>query len=471
MVSQKFLLAACLIALLDACNPATEKKETATENNGSAERWLTKADGSVLLQKETVSGAVAGEGIPELKIDTAASFQTIDGFGYTLTGGSAALIHSLPDAQRKALLDELFGTGENAIGISYLRLSIGASDLSDKVFSYADLPAGQKDTSLAGFSMTEDEKHLIPLLKEIIAIQPHIKFMGTPWSPPAWMKSNDSSKGGSLLPIYYGAYARYLVKYIDAMASNGIMIDAITPQNEPLHPGNNPSMLMLPAEQAAFIGQHLGPAFKKAGIRTKIVTYDHNCDHVDYPLMVLSDATARPYIDGAAFHLYAGDIDSIAAVQRLYPDKNLYFTEQWTGAKGTFSGDLLWHIRHVIIGSLRNGSKVALEWNLAADSKYEPHTPGGCTECKGALTIDGAVTRNVAYYIIAHASKFVPAGSVRVQSGKLDGIWQVAFKRPDNRIAVIVLNETENNRKISLRRGERKLLVDLPPSSVATYLW
>ncbi len=291
------------------------------------------------------------------------------------------------------------------------------------------------------FNLSRDTIHLIPLLKQILAINPTIKLMATPWSPPTWMKTNHNSMGGSLIPQYYRSYARYLVKYIQAMKAKGIAIDALTIQNEPQHGGNNPSMLMTASEQAIFIKAHLGPLFKQHAVKTKIVIWDHNCDHPEFPIHVLNDADANQYIDGSAFHLYAGDIAALSTVKNAHPSKNIYFTEQWTGSKGSFDGDLKWHVKNVLLGALQNHSKIVLEWNLANDGSFGPHTPGGCTECKGALTIDGStVTRNVAYYIIAHAAKFVPPGSVRVQSNRTRNIESVAFLTPKGDTILILLN-------------------------------
>ncbi|OGX91934.1 hypothetical protein BEN49_03855 [Hymenobacter coccineus] len=268
-------------------------------------------------------------------MDAAQKFQSIDGFGYCLTGGSAQLLRAMSAPARAKLLQELFGTAGSAIGVSYLRLSIGASDLDAQVFSYDDLPAGETDPTLAKFSLAPDEKDLIPVLKEILAISPNIKLMGSPWSPPTWMKTNGNSKGGSLKPEFYDAYARYFVKYIQGMKTHGIRLDAVTVQNEPLHPGNNPSLLMEAADQAVFIGKALGPAFKAAKLDTKIICYDHNADRPDYPITVLDDATARPYVDGSAFHLYRGEIGALEQVHAKYPNKNLYFTEEWVGPPAT----------------------------------------------------------------------------------------------------------------------------------------
>lgn len=436
--------------------------------------WITKGDKSVLLQKQTVSLAFNTEAnnFTNIEVDSASKFQTVDGFGYTLTGGSATLINQMDSPSKSSLLTELFGNGTDAIGISYLRISIGASDLSASVFSYDDMPAGQTDPTLANFSLSLDTVDLIPVLKQILTINPQIKIMGSPWSAPVWMKNNGSSIGGNLQPQYYSVYAQYFVKYIQAMAAKGIRIDAITPQNEPQHGGNNPSMVMSATEQADFIKNHLGPAFQVAGISTKIIVWDHNCDNPNYPISILNDAAAKPFIDGSAFHLYAGEIGVLSGVKAAHPDKNLYFTEQWTGANGSFDGDLKWHLKNVIIGSMRNWSKIALEWNLASDPSYGPHTPGGCTECKGAITINASVvSRNVGYYIIAHASKFVPAGSVRIASTTGVSLHSVAFVRPDGKKVLIVLNDSGSSTSFNIKYKGKWAVTSLGGATVGTYVW
>ncbi|MBL7702516.1 MAG: glucosylceramidase [Ferruginibacter sp.] len=443
-----------------------------TPATNDVDMWLTKPDQSALLQKQTgtLSFVSTVNSYPVINVDSATSYQSIDGFGYTLTGGSAYQINRMDAASRAALLNELFST--SAMGISYLRVSIGASDLSAEVFSYNDMPVGMTDPTLANFSLSKDTVDVIPVLKEILAINPNIKIMGSPWSPPVWMKSNGSSIGGSLLTVYYGAYAKYFVKYIQAMQAKGIRIDAVTIQNEPQHGGNNPSMLMSATEQANFIKNNLGPEFATAGITTKIIVWDHNCDNPNYPISVLNDAAAKQFIDGSAFHLYAGDISALSAVKTAHPDRNLYFTEQWTGASGSFDGDLKWHIKNVIIGSMRNWSKIALEWNLASDATYGPHTPGGCTECKGALMVNGTlVQRNVGYYIIAHASKFVPAGSVRIQSNLITNLPNVAFKTPAGKKVLIVVNESGVAEGFNIGYKGKYVFTSLNAGAVATYIW
>lgn len=435
--------------------------------------WLTKGDESAKLQQQPPVKFVNNtNSFQNIEIDDTQKFQYIDGFGYTLTGGSVEVINRLPSSKKKALLNELFGNDKNSVSISYLRLSIGASDLDGEVFSYDDLPEGQTDVSLSKFSLAKN-KELIVMLKEILVINPKIKIIATPWSAPVWMKDNGKSKGGSLKPEFYEAYARYFVKYIHEMRKEGITIDAVTPQNEPLHPGNNPSMYMPSDKQRDFIKGYLGPAFRKNNIKTKIVVYDHNCNKPEYALDILKDPDANQYIDGSAFHLYEGDISALSTVHDAFPDKNLYFTEQWTGSKGTFSEDLNWHMKNVIIGSMRNWSKTALEWNLANDAEYGPHTDGGCTECKGAITVSDSenFTRNVGYYIVAHASKFIPAGSQRIASTQTLYLSTAAFRTPAGKTVLIVQNDNKGIENFNIKFAGKIATVNIPGQSAATYIF
>lgn len=472
------------IALLAACKKSNTQSSTATttppvvtppiSTSSDMDYWLTTGDRSSLLAKQTtaITFSTTTSSLPTITVDSTITYQTIDGFGYTLTQGSAYVINQLPSSTKASLLNELFGNSESSIGISYLRIGIGATDLSSIVYTYNDLASGQTDLTLSSFSLAKDMADVIPLLKEILAINPNIKILATPWTAPVWMKDNNSSIGGSLQAQYYDVYARYFVKYIQAMKAQGITIDAVTPQNEPLHGGNNPSLVMTAAQQTSFIKNNLGPAFAANNITTKIIAYDHNCDRPDYPLEVLNDVTARQYVDGAAFHLYAGDISALLQIHSAYPTKNVYFTEQYTASSGTFAGDLKWHLKNVVIGSTRNWSKVALEWNLANDPSYGPHTVGGCTTCLGALTINtGTVNRNVAYYIIAHVSKFVPTGSIRIASDNYGNIQTVAFLRPDGKKVLVVLNDNTSTQTFAIRYKNKWATTSLLAGAVATYIW
>lgn len=436
--------------------------------------WLTDADRGILFEQQApVSFVKSNKDSNLIIIDPLTRYQSIDGFGFALTGGSAQHIRHMSAGARAALLQELFSRKEKGIGTSYLRVSIGASDLNDHVFSYDDLGPGQTDTDLVHFDLGPDKDDVIPVLKEILAINPRIKILASPWSPPTWMKDNHDTRGGSLLPAYYEAYAHYFVRYIQAMASYGIRINAITVQNEPLHPGNNPSLLMLPAQQGEFVKNHLGPAFRRSGIRTKIIIYDHNADRPDYPMSILSDSAAARYIDGSAFHLYGGDISALSTVHNAFPNKNLYFTEQWVGAPGNYKRDIGEHIDKLIVGATRNWCRNVIEWNLAADPYNQPHTDrGGCDRCLGAVTIDGdSVKRNPAYYIIAHAAKWVVPGSIRLATDSSETLPNVAFATPEGKTVLIVLNKSRQAQSFSIGMGRRRAAMTLAAGAVATYVW
>jgi len=474
----KSRLVRCICVLVLTIAPASLRGQ----ERGDIQLWLTNADKSAVFEKQqpplhfSKIKTKSPDPIqnPAIAIDDHKKFQTIDGFGFALTGGSAQHLAHMDSAKRSALLHELFGLDGGSIGISYLRISIGSSDLNDHVYSYDDLPAGQTDPELAKFNLDPDRAELIPVLKEILAINPKIEILGSPWSPPPWMKSNDNVKGGKLKPEYYAAYANYFVKYIERMRAEGIEIAAITVQNEPLNDKNTPSMLMSATEEADFIKDNLGAAFKAAHIRTKIILYDHNCNVPEYPLSILKDPRANRYVDGSGFHLYEGQIEAMSEVHNAFPRKNLYFTE-YMAVEPTESAriSIAKPVEGTFIGALQNWSRNVLLWNLAANSSFEPHTNnGGCPICQGAVTIDGnEVTRNLSYYAMAHFSKFVRPGSVRVASTSSPALPNVAFKAPGGKVVLIVVNHGKAEQTFDVLYCGRMFKTELKSGSVGTYVW
>ena len=471
-----------LLLSLAALAPLSVRAQT------DASLWLTRPDRSALLQLQspipsTTATATATAQI--IDVDPSTTFQTMDGFGFALTGGSAQLLMHMDAAKRSTLLHEFFAPSDpsaskpDSIGVSYLRLTIGSSDMNGNVFSYDDIPLTDTDTSMSHFSLAPDEADVIPILKQILALNPTIKILASPWSAPLWMKTNRAAQGGVLKPEFFQAYALYLTKYVQAMHAHGITIDTLTVQNEPLNEKNTPSMLMLSPEQDEFIKTDLGPAFKQAGIKTRIVLYDHNLDHPLYALAILRDPAAAKYIDGSGFHLYGGTVDAMTQVHDAFPKKNIYFTEQSiTQRDNTGPLHITRPVAEVIIGVSRNWSKNILLWNLAADPNNGPHTNnGGCGGCSGAITIDGDnVSRNVAFYTLAHASKFVPAGSVRIASNTLDALPNVAFKTPAGKLVLIVANTSTTAQKFDIRSGvkfrsPKTFTTSLDPGAVGTYVW
>jgi glucosylceramidase len=366
------------LALLvcSSCALLFSSLSSSAQQEREARMWLTTSDRTALVAPQAVALHFSPESgqLPVLTVDDTQHFQSIDGFGFALTGGSAQLLMRMGATHRSALLKELFTTGDDdGVGVSYLRVSIGSSDMNERVYSYDDLPPGETDVEMAKFNLGPDRADVIPVLKEILAIRPEIKILGSPWSAPAWMKTNNDVKGGELRPEYYGAFANYFVQYIKAMHTEGIAIDAITVENEPLNPKNTPSMVMFAKEEDTFIANDLGPAFEKAGIRTKILVYDHNPDVLSYPQSIIGDPAASKYVDGTAFHLYGGDASLLTQVHDAYPKKNLYLTEQSvTERRSEGSIGIAEPVRRVMIGAMRNWCRNVLLWNLAADPQNGP---------------------------------------------------------------------------------------------------
>jgi glucosylceramidase len=427
----------------------------------TSEVWLTTGSGSSMLaqQGSLTFGANSGSSTT-VNINEGSTYQTMDGFGFTLTEGSCEVINSLASTQQSALLNELFGSG--GVGMSMIRISIGASDLSSSNYSYRD----GASFSLSGPDLT----YLIPMIKKIQAINPNIKILATPWSAPRWMKSNGGWVGGTLNTSNYGDYATYFVNYLDAMKAQGINIWGITPQNEPENPNNNPSMTLTAQQELTFINNNLGPAVRNAGYSSlKIIGFDHNCDNTSYPTTVAGSS----YVDGSAFHLYSGSISALTTVKNN-TGKNVYFTEQWTSSAGSFSGDLSWHTQNVTIGASNNWAKAVFEWNLANNGSMGPHTSGGCTQCLGAITINNSTsyTRNVGYYIISHFSKFVKPNATRIGASSNNGnLITTAFKNSDGSKVAVVLNNSGGSLTFRIVWNNSSFTYTLAAGSVVTFKW
>lgn len=448
------------------------------DEQGVIEGWVTRDANSPLqpLPPVPFSRSSPREVLPIIDVDDRRTFQPIEGFGFALTGGSAYLLAGMAAADRAALLQELFGVSEESLGLSCLRLSIGASDLGPRAFSYCDLPPGTTEPDLAHFDLAAGDVEVVPVLQEILRINPTLKLIASPWSAPPWMKSSGSFIAGSLKRDYYPAYARYFVRYVEAMRGHGIHVSAVTPQNEPRNPQNEPSMVMTATEQAEFIKGYLGPELRRAAPETEIFCWDHNCDEPDYPLAVLGDAGARAYIAGVAWHLYRGTAEAMSKVRARYPAKKVYFTEQWVSAHEDPMGALRWHMRNVVIGGLRNWSRTAVEWNLASDPDCSLHTPSGAVGSLGGVTIGPAVARNAGYYLMAHSARFIRPGAVRIHSS--DGsaseepaILNVACLTPDSRVVMLVMNDADGPRRFHIRHRGAHATLELGSGDIATLRW
>jgi glucosylceramidase len=477
-VSGVIILAGLLAACSKDTTPDPGPPPSSTEI-GKASVYVTTGDQSKLLHKENDISVVkaATTTTPVINIDASQKFQEIEGFGAALTGSSAYLINrELSAGNRAALLKDLFDP-ETGIGITYLRVTMGASDFSLADFTYDDVASNETDFDLDYFTIEKDLDDVVPVLQQINGISSDVQLMATPWSPPAWMKTNGSLKGGKLKTDCYDVYADYFVRYIQAFEDEDIVINAITPQNEPLYAtAPYPCMEMQPGEQATFIKNHLGPAFETAGLDTKIIVYDHNWDHPEYATTILNDAAAKAYVAGSAFHAYAGNVSAMSTVHAAHPDRGLYFTEiTGTDQHTVFSDNLQWNMDNIFIGTTKNWSKTALLWNLALDENHGPRN-NGCPDCRGVVTINtsGQVTRNVEYYSIGHFSKFIRPGATRIASSISSGIGGVNFvsfvNSDGSRVLVISYNGGDNP-AVVVKDGDAQFSWSLSPKSVTTVTW
>ncbi|MFH9498076.1 RICIN domain-containing protein [Streptomyces globisporus] len=442
---------------------------TARAADPVAQVWVTTPDGS---KKLTPEGNVPFTGSPQaidIRIDANNKEQKFTGAGASVTGASAHLLQGLPQAQRTSVLKSLFSTEGDGIGLNYLRQPLGSTDFDANTNPYT-----YEDTRGA-FSIDRDRSQIIPVLKQATAVNPAIRFMGSPWSPPAWMKTNNSLNGGSLRTEHYQTYADYLVKAIRAYGQEGITLTDLTAQNEPEFATSYPSMSMTSAQQADFL-RVLDRTLTAANLPTNILAYDHNWDHPNYPLDVFARTAGIQRIIGAAFHCYGG----APAAQKQIADagKRVFFTE-CSGTDSatpatTFGDTLKWHAENLVVQNMRNGGETVINWNLALDRNGGPHQ-GHCTNrCNGIVEIDGGqVTRNAEFYVLGHVSKFIKAGAVRIGSTSqaAGGVQNVAFQNSDGSRAAVVVNTAAGSQRFSLTDNGRSLAYTLPAGAVATFTW
>lgn len=489
LVLLSFVIAACSN---DKGNASAPKPETVNKEVVTA-YVTTTTRSSEFAQQEIPFAEKADNRSPfTISLVPNEKHQTMDGFGTAITGSTAYNLLKMTKEDRNSFLKKTFSDSEG-MGQSYVRIAIGCSDFSLSEYTCCD----QK--GIENFALQEEElSYVIPLLKEILAIHPELKIMGTPWTPPRWMKVNnltelkpfESWTSGQLNPAYYQDYATYFVKWIQAMTEQGIKIYSVTPQNEPLNRGNSASMYMSWQEQNAFIKEALGPKFKVAGLKTKIYVYDHNYDYdsqkeetkdqKQYPLKIYADTETAQYIAGAAYHNYGGDKAELLTIQKENPDKELIFTEtsigEWNDGRN-FERHLTEDMEEVALGTVNNGCKAVIVWNLMLDSEKGPFRPGGCNSCFGAVDINKAtyrtMTRNSHYFIIGHLSSVVKPGALRIgASGYSDKeLIYSAFKNADGSYAFVVLNKAAVTKKINLYDGERSFVHEVPAKAVVSYRW
>ena len=443
--------------------------------------YVTTGDRTQLLAPQPILrfGKVASvKGLPTIVVSRDTSYQEIVGYGAALTDASAWLIqHKLSAGRRDSLLKELFERSiyhPPSLGLSFIRIDMGASDFALRQYSYDDMPPGQSDTGLVHFSIEPDRAETLPILGRAFALNPRLAIVASPWSAPGWMKTTDSMIKGTLRDDAYEQYAVYFSRFLESYTEERIPIYAITVQNEPhFEPSDYPGMRLAPSQRARLVRQ-LGPMLPPT---TRILEWDHNWDEPNSPLAVLADSGARRYVSGVAWHCYGGDVSAQSVVHDKYPDKDAYITECSGGDWAPkFADNLVWMVRTLIIGGTRNWARGVILWNVALDEHHGPHT-GGCGNCRGVITIkdDGTIVRNEEYYALAHVSRFVPPGARRIASSSgVEGLESVAFHHFDADFGVatlIVVNTNATAKEFAVRVADRAFRYTLPAGAIVTFQW
>lgn len=445
----------------------------------AVEVWLSTADRRLKLAKQPGVAMQMRDTAPaDVVVDDGKKFQTMDGFGAAMTDSSAWLLQNkLNTLQRRALLNELYGPPPN-LNFNLMRLTIGASDFSLQPYTLDDVPASETDPQLEHFNIAPNLQDVIPTVREALSVNPRLRIIASPWSAPAWMKDSENLIGGSLLERYESTYADYLVKYLDAYRGNGIPIFALTLQNEPAFvPITYPGMAMTADQRARIVAQYLGPKLANRKPKVRILEWDHNWSHPEEPLSVLSNPDAARYIDGIAWHCYEGSQYAQGRVHRAFPNKDTYLTECSGGDwASSINGELLWFARNLLVTGTRQWARGVVYWNLALDENHGPHF-GGCDLCKGVVTVDsqtGEISRTDEYYALAHFSRFVLPGAVRIESTATEkgGLDNVAFQNAtDGSIVLVMVNSHAEARHVTVANRQTRFDYDLPPASVATFVW
>ncbi len=441
--------------------------------------WLTNRAGTIRLEQQTPLVFNSGNGdtsLPTIDVNESIRYQQIEGFGGSMTDSSAWMLSRLNPAAQANVLTALFDR-QAGIGISFLRQPIGSSDFALNAYTFNDIPdPWGTDYNLAQFSIEHDRPYILPMLRAALAINPTIRVMGSPWTAPAWMKTEGSLQAGSLRKTAYDAYAAYFVKFIQAYQAEGVPIDSITIQNEPLTTPPYPSMYMVAEDQATFIGRHLGPAIANAGLRTRIFAWDHNWENA-FPFAVMADPAAASYVSGMAYHCYGGQQNAMTQFRDAYPNVAVAMTECGDSSRVTFGDKLGYDVRVTIIGSLRNWARSVAKWNLVLDENGGPKLyTGACRNCAGMVTINsatGAVSLNEDFYAIGHASRFIQPGAYRVDSNSFGfgGIENVAFQNPDGSFVVLAINSGDVRQSFQIRFRGATVQYALDSESVATFFW
>jgi glucosylceramidase len=430
--------------------------------------WISSEDMSRALsaQPDIVFAPLDGTGKTSIRIDEKMTFQTIVGLGNSLEHSTCYNISLLPREKQEQVIESIV-CPTAGIGMNLMRICIGTPDFTASPwYSYDDVPPGQTDPELKHFSIEKDRQYVLPILKLALKKNPSLKFFASPWSPPAWMKTNNSMCGGRFNSEFSRPFAEYLARSVEAYRAEGINLIAITPQNEPeFFPKSYPTCGWTAEQQRDFIRDHLGPVFKEHNLSTKIWCYDHNFNHPNFPVTILKDPKTALYIDGTGFHHYEGKPSAMSWLHNKFPDKHIYFTEGSTFGIGGAAE---------IISFLRNWARSYNAWVTIIDHKAQPNP--GPHDCSPTSIVLNSETLELEYrfdyYMYGQFTKFIKAGAVRINSNSSSKtLTNVAFKNPDNSLVLVVANAGRKKQAIDIVWKQRRVKTELDAQSIATFFW
>lgn len=449
----------------------------------SVEWWLTTTDLQQKISPQLVLafGVAATDAKDRIEIEDTKTFQTILGLGSSFEPTTCSNFWRLAPADRETLMERVVDP-QKGIGMNLMRLCMGTPDFTgDPWYSYCDLPPRETDPELKQFSIEHDRAYILPVIQLARRKNPELLFFASPWSPPGWMKSNGTMIGGCLLPKWYTAYAQYFVRFIQAYEAAGVPIHAVTIQNEPgvdrareKNPKwHYPSCRWTGEQERDFIRDHLGPALRRAGLKTKIWCYDHNYNTkttgddpgLDYPRTILRDSGAAAFVNGVAFHGYVGKPSGMTTFHEEFPNVPIHFTEGSVfGIQGAVD----------LIERLRNWAASYNAWVLMLDDHGKPNN--GPFAAKFATVALNSKTLQpeylLDYYVYGQFMKFIPRGAVRVESRALGRApVNAAFRTTDQQLVLIAANPSAEERPFEINWRGRSLQGVLPPKSVGTWRW
>ena len=451
--------------------PAEEQTAIEKTPSGTVAVRLTTGDQRYSPSQSLVwHNADRASGENTIMLGAAGNRQPILGFGAAFTDAACYVIHQMPEAERERLLQELFHPDQMALSVC--RMCIGSSDYARNVYSYDE---GAPDPELSRFSIAHDRDYILPVLRRARQINDKLFLLASPWSPPGWMKDNNSMLGGTIRKRYFGAYAKYIVKFLQAYEAEGIVVDAMTPQNEvdTDQDSRMPACLLPQEVEVEYVGQHLGPAIEQAGLKTRIWLVDHNYNLWGRAICELDDEKVRKYTKSIAWHGYIGQPEWVQKVSAAHPDAEMYWTEG--GPDITDPGYLVdwtkWSRTYA--GILRNGMRCIIGWNLALDENGKPNI--GPFPCGGLVTVHSGtreITRSGQYWAFAHYSRAFRRGALVLPSnGEIKDIHHVAAKNPDGTHALVLTNTGAARQTVWIKQGKSAVEVPLPADSVATLVW